>query len=240
MVDMVLIGLLLSLFVLYLSGLLVESEIHNRRLRAVPFRISVTGTRGKTTVVRMVAGILRQAGYTVLAKTTGTEAKYILPDGSEEPIKRIGLPNILEQKKLIKKAAELKVDYLVTEIMSIHPENHYAETHKLIKPHFTIITNFRQDHLDEVTQEHDMDSMYLNDVYPGSRVILHPEGKEKWRMRFLNKLNIKPIVPEVDPGLSDNKLLANSFGESMDIAPETIKEGIEKAKMDRGSTRIYK
>jgi hypothetical protein len=96
--------LLIILLLGMIAWLIVEVRHHNRNLKKIPLRITVSGTRGKTTVVRSLASILRLAGYQVLAKTTGSEARLILPDGTEEPIKRHGLTTIMEQKNwLIKR-----------------------------------------------------------------------------------------------------------------------------------------
>lgn len=74
-------------FVLIFSALLLaaalsgrwlwESWRHNRRIGRVQYRIHVNGIRGKSTATRIVAGILREAGLTTLAKTTGTAAAVI-------------------------------------------------------------------------------------------------------------------------------------------------------------------
>ena len=56
---------------------------HRRHLRAIPVRIHVAGTRGKSTTTRLIAAGLRAGGLRVVAKTTGTEPRLIYPDGSE-------------------------------------------------------------------------------------------------------------------------------------------------------------
>ncbi len=98
-------------------------------------------------MVRLVAASLRESGFRVLAKTTGAKPMLIFPDGSEGEIKRGELPSILEQKKLLKKAAKLEIDVLVSELMSIQPEACYSESVQIIRPHFLIITNVRLDHM---------------------------------------------------------------------------------------------
>ncbi|NLA53820.1 MAG: hypothetical protein GX858_05635 [Clostridiales bacterium] len=50
----------------------------------IPLRILVNGTRGKTSVTRLVASALNEAGLMTYAKTTGSDAKWIMPDGSEK------------------------------------------------------------------------------------------------------------------------------------------------------------
>lgn len=163
-----------SLFLIYLAA---ESIVFNRRLKRIPIRITVSGTRGKTSIVRTLASVFRAHGIKVLAKTTGSEAMYILPDGSLEKIRRKGLTTILEQKQLIAKAVNLDVECMITEIMSIHPDNHKVETRKLTKPGLTILSNFRADHIDIVGEStRDISELFVNDIFPGSKVII-PENE---------------------------------------------------------------
>lgn len=49
-----------------------------RRAERMPIRILVTGTRGKSSVVRLLHAALRHAGYRVSGKTTGTAASAAL------------------------------------------------------------------------------------------------------------------------------------------------------------------
>src|SRR5437660_10097702 len=73
---------------------------HRRNLRAVPVRIHVAGTRGKSTTTRLIAAGLRAGGRQVLAKVTGSEPCLILPNGSEEIWPRRGPASVGEQKRL--------------------------------------------------------------------------------------------------------------------------------------------
>ena len=126
---------------------LVVERLHlDRNRRAIPLRVAVTGTRGKTSVVRLLAAVLRADGREVLAKTTGSEAAYLLPDGTEQEIRRRGAPSIIEQKGLLRRGARLGVDAVVAEIMSVHAEKHRVEAHTILQPHLVLVTNFRVDH----------------------------------------------------------------------------------------------
>src|SRR5574342_689952 len=142
---MKLLPLVFSVLV-FLLYLICERIAMNRQRNAIPLRISVTGTRGKSSVVRMIASMLREDGRKVIAKTTGSQARFVLPDAQEIEIARRGVTSIIEQKRLIKKAAKIKADCLVAEIMSIHPENHCVESQQILQPHIVVITNVRQDH----------------------------------------------------------------------------------------------
>lgn len=238
MQNSVQIELLLSLLALFLIGLIIEVILHNRMIKTIPLRISVTGTRGKTSVVRLVASIMRESGMQVLAKTTGTEAKYILPDGNEEIVKRRGLTNILEQKSLIKKAHRLKANCLVTEIMSIHPENHWLESQKLIKPHYTILTNVWPDHLDVVGKEN-MSQLYLNDIHPNSTLILHAEDFSDDLEEETQKAGVKVVLSNAKDNNDQNHVLAETFANELNIAPDQIIRGLNNCEMDRGKLAGY-
>ena len=69
---------------------------HNETLDNLDVNIHVNGIRGKSTVTRMIGGMLRASGMNAVAKTTGTYACVIEGEGYEHPIKRVGPPNINE------------------------------------------------------------------------------------------------------------------------------------------------
>lgn len=232
------IELLLSLLAIILISLIIEAILHNRRVKAIPLRISVSGTRGKTTVVRMLASILRESGMRVLAKTTGTEAMYILPDGFEEKVRRFGLTNILEQKAFIRKAARSNADCIVTEIMSIQAENHWVESQKLVQPHYTILTNFRPDHLDAVGKGN-MNRLYLNDIRPGSTLVMPAEDLSDELEKELQKAGVKIIMANAKALSDQNQELAQTLATELEISPECISKGLNNSKMDSGEVSAY-
>jgi poly-gamma-glutamate synthase PgsB/CapB len=140
--------LLIMIFCLtiYLIYLIIEQISLKKIQKKTPIRICVTGTRGKSGVVRLLAAILRESGLKTLAKVTGSKPVIILPDGREKEIRRIGPANILEQVKIMRLARRLQVEAVVFEIMSINPENHYVESCKIINSQVVAITNIRLDH----------------------------------------------------------------------------------------------
>ncbi|MCK5649821.1 MAG: poly-gamma-glutamate synthase PgsB, partial [Gemmatimonadetes bacterium] len=139
---------LLFFFALWVGYLLVEAARLRRWQAAIPLRIAVTGTRGKSSVARMLAAVLREDGRKVLAKTTGAEPLLFFPDGREQPLRRRGRPSILEQLGVVGLGARMGVDAVVVEVMSVHPENHRIEGQHLLRPHMVLVTNFRVDHLE--------------------------------------------------------------------------------------------
>ena len=123
---------------------------HRARLRAVPVRIHVAGTRGKSTTTRMIAAGLRAGGRKVLAKTTGSEPRLILPDGTESTWPRRGPAAVREQTRLIAKASRLGVDTVVVECMAIRPEFIWASEKHLVQATTAVITNTRPDHVEDI------------------------------------------------------------------------------------------
>lgn len=138
--------LALSLVLLALG--IVENSRHQRNLKKIPIRIHVNGTRGKSTTTRLIAGILRQAGYRVVAKTTGTAARIIFEDGSEEPVRRRHKPSIVEQVRIVAEAAKHRADVLVIECMAVHSEMQWVSEKRILNSTIGVITNVREDHLD--------------------------------------------------------------------------------------------
>jgi len=126
--------ILLISTIAFLLYLIYESILLKRYRNLIPLRIAVTGTRGKSSVVRLLVSVFRESGINVLGKTTGSEALYILPNGNEIDVPRLRTVSIIEQKKLLKKAAKIKANCIVAEIMSIHPENHFIESQQILQP----------------------------------------------------------------------------------------------------------
>ncbi len=125
-----------------------ETRRHQRYVVRVPVRVHVNGTRGKSSVTRLIAGGLRAGGRRTMAKTTGTMARLIRPDGSEVDVYRVGRPNIIEQTRIMRRAVEAGADVLVIECMAVTPELQPIAELRLVKSSVGVITNVRADHLD--------------------------------------------------------------------------------------------
>lgn len=125
--------------------------VHWVRKRAahMPIRILVAGTRGKSSVVRLLHGALRQAGYRVTGKTTGTAARVLAADGTERPMRRIGQISILETVASMSWAIRHGADALVTECMAVNPGLISQLSADIVRPTVVDITNAELDHLEE-------------------------------------------------------------------------------------------
>jgi hypothetical protein len=76
------------LLAVVLAFLFIEYTIHIRNLDSISVRIHVNGTRGKSSVTRLIAGALREHGMRTFGKTPGTLPRMIMDDGREYPIYR--------------------------------------------------------------------------------------------------------------------------------------------------------
>src|SRR5512138_1673782 len=95
----------------------MERKEHEKRLAGLKIRIYVNGIRGKSTVTRLIAGVLREAGIQTLAKTTGSAAMVILPNGEEIPIERRSSPTIMELFNIAKQHLNKDTEAIVFETM---------------------------------------------------------------------------------------------------------------------------
>jgi gamma-polyglutamate synthase len=163
--------LLLAIVVVYLSH---ESWRHQMALRAIPIRIHVNGSRGKSSVARLVAAALREAGIRTVAKVTGSKARLILPDGREEPVIRLGTtPNICEQIGILHRARCEGAQAMVMECMAVRPDLQKVAEHHIMHASIGVITNIRPDHLDVMGPAMDDVAIALSSTVPkGTTAVL--------------------------------------------------------------------
>lgn len=141
----------------------------------VPIRIHVNGTRGKSSVTRLIAAGLRAGGLRTCAKTTGTLARFIHPDGSEEPVERIGRANVIEQVSVMKAAAECSAEAIVLECMAVNPLLQSLCELKIVHATHGVITNARPDHLDVMGPTPDDVARALAGTVPAEAVLFTAE-----------------------------------------------------------------
>ncbi len=139
-------------FILTVLGL-IEYRRHRKRVDSVALRILVNGTRGKTTVARIITAALQKSGRRTMGRTTGSEAVVILPDGTEESVVRKKKASILEMKDFFRLAEKEKCECTVVECMALLPENQKTLASSLVRPHIVVITNTYRDHIAEMGRE---------------------------------------------------------------------------------------
>ncbi|MFG3103679.1 poly-gamma-glutamate synthase PgsB [Streptomyces sp. NPDC048182] len=141
---------LLSSAALWIAGA-VEQRRHFASLEQIPTRVLVNGIRGKSSITRLCAGALRGGGLVTVSKTTGTAARFIHPDATEEPVyRKFNISNIVEQIGIVRRAATYRPDALVIECMAVMPALQEVNQEKLIRSTIGVLCNVREDHLEEM------------------------------------------------------------------------------------------
>lgn len=169
-----------ELLILILSALLLlrlewEAVRARRDRRALKHVVYVNGTRGKSTVTRMIAAGLAAGGHRVLCKTTGTLPIAVHPDGRQELIERTAPANIREQLTYLHKAAREQADILVIECMALQPEYQRVSGRNMLQADVGVVTNARLDHMDVMgdTREEILDC--LMEMLPENGLIFTAE-----------------------------------------------------------------
>ncbi len=252
-------ALVLIFLVLVTLGLLgywyTSLRGHRRRMNQLAVRVHVNGIRGKSTVTRLVAAILRDGGFVTVAKTTGSAARVIGPDGSESAVSRRGAATILEQVDVVAEHVVGQVDALVIECMAVRPlYQQYAEDH-LVRSDITIITNVRLDHQEEMgeTLEEIADSLSL--TIPRGGVLITAEERTDLRERLArNAAKRGSDMVYADPASVDGLEMAGfehlEFRENVAIGLEVARQlginrdmamrAMRKAVPDVGAVRLHR
>jgi len=145
----VILSLSILITILIVIGI-VEFNHHQIVLSKLPIRIHINGSRGKSSVTRLVAAGLRAGGLKTLAKTTGSAPRIIDENGKDQIIHRLRSASIGEQVKLLRNFSRKKPDAVVIECMAVQPQYQWVAEQKMVKSTISVITNVRPDHLDEM------------------------------------------------------------------------------------------
>jgi len=139
--------LLIVFIIVSLYGL-IEFALHQKRIFSIPIRIHINGTRGKSSVTRLIGAALREGGIKTITKVTGTYPRLIMENGCEVAIYRKADANIIEQLSIIKFASNRKAQAIVMECMAVQPQYQWITETKMLHSTIGVITNVRLDHID--------------------------------------------------------------------------------------------
>jgi len=242
--------LLIVLFVALIAWGTLENYRHRQNLKRIRIRIHVNGTRGKSSVTRLIAAALREAGLVTCAKTTGTLARMILPDAREVPIFRPAGANVIEQGRIVGAAAAYNSDALVVECMALLPELQALCEFKMVRATHAVITNTRPDHLDLMGPDEADVAKALCGMVPPGQVLITAEKRNLDTIRRAcedRKTRLVTVDPD-EPLVSQEEMDRLPFGEHPDnvaVALAVCKElnvdrevalrGMEKCRQDPGA-----
>ena len=187
--DSISLTLVLLILLIIIFGL-IEKKFHLNALSKIPIRIHINGTRGKSSVARLIAAGMRAGGLRTYAKTTGTTPQIINEKGNDIPIHRLRSASIGEQIKLIRYFSKKKPDVLIMECMAVNPQYQWISEHGIIQSTLGVITNVRPDHLDEMGTTNKEIAYSLSNTIPfNSKVITAERENINYLEKIANKRN---------------------------------------------------
>ena len=192
-------------FALCIAGIL-EFQYHLRSLDAIPLRIHINGTRGKSSVTRLVAAGLREGGLRTFAKTTGTAPRVIDSEGKDRIIHRLRLPSIGEQVRLLSYFASERPQAVVMECMAVQPQYQWIAEHQMVKSHIGVITNVRPDHLDEMGPTEDDVAYSLCNTIPVDGILITGEDQKKDILKEVASSNRSDLIFSDDQSVTNDEL----------------------------------
>lgn len=247
---MVGVWILLAITALLVALGVLEAVAHRRNLARIPVRIHVNGTRGKSSVTRLIAAGLREGGVRTVAKTTGTLARVIMPDATEYPVFRPSRPNVIEQVRIVRAAVAAEAQALVIECMAVQPSLQALSEFELVRATHGVITNVRADHLDVMGPEEEDVARALAGMIPPSGRLYTAERRHAAELKAVAddrqaKFIALPedaaaVSPEELRGFSyvehaDNVALALAVLSDLGVDRATALRGMQKARPDPGA-----
>ena len=239
---------LLILFVLATIFGVTEYFLHQKRIYSIPIRIHINGTRGKSSVTRLLGAALSESGIKTVTKVTGTFPRIILDDGNEVEIFRKSGANIIEQLSVVKLAAERRAQAIVLECMAIQPQYQEITETKMIHATIGVITNVRLDHIEVMGYSLPEIASALSKTIPAKQHLFTSEeimfpllktSSEKKRTSIHQAVS-ETVTTEEMSGFNyiehkENVALVLSVCEHLGIDRETALNGMYKAIPDAGA-----
>lgn len=238
--------ILIILFGLYFVYLIAEAFLGARYRHNIRHVIHVNGTRGKSSVTRLIDAGLRAGGWRTYSKTTGTIPMVIDTAGQERLIHRKGRANIKEQLRILKDAARENAQVLVIECMAVDPELQYISQHRMVKADIGVITNVRPDHLDVMGQTVEEIGQSLCNTIPKGGVCFTSDQKFfPYFCKRCQSMGSEPRLalsdgsePEFD--FAENIALALAVCRELGVEHQTALDGMRHYKRDPYALSLYR
>ncbi|ANZ34573.1 poly-gamma-glutamate synthase PgsB [Staphylococcus carnosus] len=231
-----------------------EIYIHNKRIKKVPIRININGIRGKSTITRLIYGILREDNYKVIGKTTGTDARMLYWfDEEEYPVVRKPQgPNIGEQKDILQNVNDNGGEAIVNECMAVNPDYQIIFQNQLLKANIGVIVNVMEDHMETLgpTLDEVAEAFTATIPYNGKLIVMKDDYTEFFK-KEADKRNTETIVVDKDKVeesllrefdyivFPDNVAIAMGVAEAVGANTDTALKGMLNAPPDSGAVHIH-
>lgn len=235
-----------------IAALTGEWLIHLRSLNNIPIRIHINGTRGKSSVTRLISAGLREAGFSVLGKTTGSDPRILDLMGKDRKIHRLQKASIGEQVRFLRYFGQFKPQAVVLECMAVQPQYQWVTEQLMVKSTHSVITNARLDHIEEMGHRLSDIAMSLSNTIPFNGQLFTAEQE---KLKIFEKVAAKrhtqvKAVTDAEVTHDDmqgfnhiehpeNVALSLAVCESLGISRQQALDGMRKAQPDPGALRIW-
>lgn len=199
--------ILLAIIIVAVIVGIVEYFRHQERIYSIPIRIHINGTRGKSSVTRLIGAGLRAGGISNITKVTGTFPRLIMEDGTETYIHRKASANILEQLSIVKFTASRKAQALVMECMALQPQYQTITEMHMIHSNVSVMTNIRLDHTDVMGHTLPEIAETLGRTIPKNAHLFSSEN----------------IIPQTLKKMADDRNTVSHFIDPLSVSPEEMK-----------------
>ena len=246
---------LLLLIIIFLASIfgIIEYFLHQKRIYSIPIRIHVNGTRGKSSVTRLIGASFREGGIKTITKVTGTYPRLILEDGTEAAIHRREGANIIEQLSIIKYAAKRKAEAIVLECMALQPQYQWITEKKMVHSTIGVITNVRLDHVDVMGYTLPEIAKVLSKTIPNNQNFFMAETEESEILKQTAEKNHSKVHIAKPESVSneemkefnyiehkENVAIALAVCNYLEIDRKTALKGMYKANPDAGALKLYR
>lgn len=144
--------ILIAIFFITLKHFFVNKKIRQSR-KKLPVVIGGWGTRGKSGTERLKAAMFNALGYSLVCKTTGCEAMFLLahPFGKTHELflfRPYEKATIWEHAQLMQYASQFNAELFLWECMALRPNYVNLMQHQWVQDDVSTITNTNPDHED--------------------------------------------------------------------------------------------
>lgn len=239
-------GLFFAAAAVFIGGFLLEKRTALQDRSRLAHVIHVNGTRGKSSVSRLIEAGLRAGGLRVYCKTTGTLPMTINVAGNETLIRRAAPSNIREQLRILHKAAAQGAEVLVAECMAITPKLQSVAQHEMLRADIGVITNVRIDHTDVMGETLEEICNCLCSTVPVGGTLFTAETALRERMRQNAEAQncrffaVEPKGDEPDFDFGENIALALAVCQHLGVDRETALSGMAAYHPDPYALSFYR
>jgi gamma-polyglutamate synthase len=232
----------------------VWSRRNDSRMQRLPLRILVTGTRGKSSTVRLIHAALTAGGISTLGKMTGTASRELDTTGAEHSTNRVGQVSILEMLETVHRSFSrdaVAPEAVVLECMAVTPELIDMCTEDIVRPQVSIVTNALWDHLEEQGTSLEQIAVSLSRSMSGAQLAITAEHREAIRATLGYEARIRgcafdavsgsrvpsSILERLPGAHPDNVAIALAVAAFAGVEQETAVRGMEIATAEPLPTR---